>query len=229
MKARLEKYLTDVVTLPGDAAAGWRSAGVGGVWTELRRRTIDRLGGHGRYLVIDVDLHRVKHIPAPDGVVIRRFTGTDWSSLGGLVSQRGAPVCTSALNAGRVCLVAWHGAEPLGLIWVSPWLDQWHEQFVLPLPSDAVYLWHIKVVPAARRHGVGAALGSAGLEFAAQQGFRRGWMVTSPTNLAAQKTVGSVGACRVLGTIRRVKLGSWMPTRYTPYDAPIPLEGYIQS
>ena len=36
---RIQKYLTDLATLPGDAATAWRTAGRAGVWTEVRRRT----------------------------------------------------------------------------------------------------------------------------------------------------------------------------------------------
>lgn len=40
MIGRLRKYVTDIETLPGDAAAAWRSAGAAGVLTELGRRRV---------------------------------------------------------------------------------------------------------------------------------------------------------------------------------------------
>jgi ribosomal protein S18 acetylase RimI-like enzyme len=218
------KYVTDLRTLPGDAAAAWRSAGASGIWTELRRRTIDRAGSFVRNLVLEADLTTTRRSSLARGIEIRPFTGPDWSSLGDLVSQRLAPVFTAALRADRQCLVAWRGTEALGYIWFSPRTELRYENFDLPLPDDATYLWQIQVARAARRQGVGAALIQAGFRQALQDGFRRSWMITAPDNAAAQNTVSSVAECRLLGSISRVKVVSWMQCRYLPMPEARPLE-----
>jgi ribosomal protein S18 acetylase RimI-like enzyme len=218
------KYVTDLRTLPGDAAAAWRSAGASGVWTELRRRTIDRAGGFVRNLVLEADLTTTRRSSLARGIEIRAFMGPDWSSLGDLVSQRLNPVFTAALRADRQCMVAWRGAEALGYIWFSPRIELRYENFDLPLPADATYLWQIQVARAARRQGVGAALIQAGFRQALQDGFRRSWMITAPDNAAAQNTISSVAECRLLGSISRVKVVSWMQCRYLPMPEARPLE-----
>ena len=222
------KYVTDLRTLPGDAAAAWRSAGAPGVWTELRRRTVDRAGGFVRNLVIEADLTTTRRSSPARGMEIRPFTATDWSSLGDLASQRLAPVFTAALLADRRCLVAWRGKEALGYIWFSPRIELRYENFDLPLPADGNYLWQIQVARGARRQGVGAALIEAGFQQSLQHGLRRSWMITAPDNLAAQNTVSSVAECRLLGTISRVKVVSWMQCRYLPLHEPRALEPHRQ-
>jgi ribosomal protein S18 acetylase RimI-like enzyme len=222
------KYVTDLSTLPSDAAAAWRSAGAPGVWTELRRRTIDRAGGFVRNLVIEADLSTTRRTSPPSGIVIRPFTGEDWSGLGDMAGQRLARVFTSASRAGRTCLVAWRGHEALGYIWFSPRIERRYENFDLPLPADANYLWQIQVARGARRHGVGAALIRAGFQQSLERGLRRSWMVTAPDNAAAQNTVSSVAECRLLGTISRVKVVSWMQCRYLPLHEPRALEPHVK-
>jgi ribosomal protein S18 acetylase RimI-like enzyme len=224
---RIQKYLTDVATLPGDAAAAWRSDGPTGVWTEVRRRTVDRAVGYVRYIVLEADLDGFRRVPPPDGIVIRPFDGSDWASLGYLVSCRVAPIFTAAVRAGRTCLVAWRGSEALGYLWLSPAIEERYENFVLPLPPDTIYVWQIQVARSARRQGLGAALVSAGFEYAVNRGVRRSWMITSPANTAAQKTIATIAASRVLGNISRVKVGSWMQGRYAPFPEPLPLHSYI--
>jgi ribosomal protein S18 acetylase RimI-like enzyme len=218
------KYVTDLRTLPGDAAAAWRSAGASGVWTELRRRTVDRAGGFVRNLVLEADLTTTRRGSLARGIEIRPFACPDWSSLGDLVSQRLHPVFTAALSADRQCLIAWRGQEALGYIWFSPRTELRYENFDLPLPADANYLWQIQVARMARRQGIGAALIKAGFRQALQDGFRRSWMVTAPDNAAAQNTISSVAECRLLGSISRVKVVSWMQCRYLPMPQARPLE-----
>ncbi|HZA91227.1 MAG TPA: GNAT family N-acetyltransferase [Gemmatimonadales bacterium] len=226
-RQRIRKYLTDIATLPGDAAAAWRSGGSAEVWTEVRRRTVDRAGGYVRYLVLEADLERFRRVPPPDGVLIRRFAGPDWCSLGGLVSYRLAPTFTAALRAGRMCLVAWRGSEAVGYIWFSPAVEERYENFRLLLPPETIYLWQLKVASSARRQGLGGSLVSTGFELALEQGIHRSWMITSPTNIAAQRTVASITASRVLGSISRVKIAAWMQSRYSPLQEPLPLQTYI--
>ncbi len=222
------KYLTDAATLPRDAASAWRTDGAAGVWTELRRRTVDRAAGYVRYIVLEADLENFRRVSPPEGVVIRPFAGSDWSSLGPMVPCRVAPILTAARRAGRTCLVAWRGSEAIGYIWFSPAVEQRYENFALSLPPATTYLWQIQVTRSARRQGLGAALISAGFEQAAQQGFRRSWMITSPSNRAAQKAVTTITTGRVLGSIRRVKVASWMQTRYAPLQHSLPLQSYIR-
>lgn len=226
-RQRIRKYLTDIATLPGDAAAAWRSDGSAGVWTEVRRRTVDRACGYVRYLVLEADLEGFRRVPPPDGVVMRPFAGADWAALGGLVSCRVAPSFTAALRSGRTCLVAWRDSEAVGYIWFSPAVEECYENFRLLLPPETIYLWQLKVARSARRQGLGGSLVSAGFELALEQGIRRSWMITSPTNTAAQKTVASITASRVLGSISRLKIASWMQSRYSPLHEPLPLQTYI--
>lgn len=220
MIRRLRKYATDIATLPGDAAAAWRSAGTAGVLTELRRRTVDRAGGYVCNLVIEADFSGLRPIAPLPGIEIRPFGSDDWALLGDLVGQRVAPVFTAAARAGRSCLVAWHGSRALGYIWISPAVELRYENFVLPMPPDANYFWQLQVARSQRRQGVGAALVSAGLQWSIEQGFRRSRMITSSDNVAAQRTIASLAPCLVLGKIRRVKVGPWMRSRYLPLAAP---------
>ena len=217
------KYANDLETFPGDAARAWRSAGAAGVWLELRRRTFDRAGGFSRYLVIEADLSSIREIPMPDGIEIRPFKGPDWSLLGDLGGYRLTRCFARAAEAGRVCLVAWRGSTAVGYIWFSPKTEKCYENFDLSMPPDAIYLWQIQVARSERRRGVGAALGSFGLVMARGQGYRRSWMITRSDNLAAQSTIASLAPSRVLGSVNRIKVTSWMHTRFHVLPTPKPL------
>ena len=224
MIGRLRKYATDIETLPGDAAAAWRSAGAAGVLTELRRRTVDRAGGYVCNLVIEAHFSGLRPISPPAGVEILPFGSTSWGLLGDLAGRRVAPVFAAASRAGRSCLVAWRGSRAVGYIWLSPAAEARYENFMLPLPPDANYLWQLQVARSERRQGVGAALVSAGLQWSVAQGLCRSWMITGHDNIAAQNTIASLAPCLVLGTISRVKVGSWMRSRYVPLAYPRPLQ-----
>lgn len=219
------KYVTDLKTFPGDAARAWRSAGPAGVWLELRRRSLDRAGGYSRYLVIESDLSATREIPVPDGIEIQPFTGPDWTLLGDMGGDRLAKCFAAAATGGRMCLVAWRGSRAVGYVWLSPAIDQRYENFALPLPPGAIYLWQIQVSRSERRKGVGAALVSFGLRMAKQQGHCRSWMITRSDNQAAQNTIASVAPSRVLATLSRIKVTSWMHTRFfalpTPQSLPV--------
>ncbi|MGZ8391255.1 MAG: GNAT family N-acetyltransferase [Gemmatimonadales bacterium] len=221
----LQKYVNDMETFPDDAVRAWRSAGAAGVWLELRRRTVDRAGAYSRYMVIEADLSTVRQIEAPVGIEIRPFTGSDWSLLGDLAGSRLTRCFSTAAAAGRVCLVAWRGSTAVGYVWLSPAIEQRYESFALGLPSDAIYVWQIQVSRSARQMGIGAALGSFGLLLAKQQGYRRIWMITHHENLAAQRTIASVAPSRVLGTLSRIKVTSWMYTRFRLLPSAEPLPG----
>lgn len=220
----LRKYVDDLESFPQDAVRAWRSAGAAGVWLETRRRTIDRAGGYSRYLVLEADLSPLRDIPAPDGIEVRPFTGDDWTVLGDLGGRRLSRSFAVAAAAGRLCLVAWRGSSAVGYIWLSPAIEPRYEHFSLALPPDAIYLWQIQVSLSERRRGVGAALVNVGLRTAGQQGKTRSWMVTRDDNLAAQSTIASVASSRVLGTVRRVKVTSWIHTRFFALSSPRPLQ-----
>jgi len=221
----LQKYVNDLRTFPDDAVRAWRSAGAAGVWLELRRRTVDRAGAYSRYMVIEADLSTVRLIETPVGIEIRPFTESDWSLLGDLAGSRLTRCFAAAAAAGRVCLVAWRGSTAVGYVWFSPAVDQRYESFALTLPSDAIYLWQLQVSRSARRMGIGAALVSFGLLLAKQQGYRLSWMITRCDNRAAQSTIASVAPSRVLGTLSRIKVTSWMHTRFRLLPTPEPLPG----
>ena len=50
------KYVTDLRTFPGDAVRAWRAGGWLAVQEEVRKRTLDRIGGYVRRFVIETDL-----------------------------------------------------------------------------------------------------------------------------------------------------------------------------
>ena len=181
MIGRWSRYGHDLRTLPRDARRAWRSSGLAGVWFEVRRRTLDRLWTHSDGLVIEVDLPENPPPEPPLGIVVTRFTGPDWSRLGGLTSERLHPRLAAAAAAGRHCFVAWRGLRAVGYTWASSALERRHEGFVLPLPADAVYLWQTQVLPPERSRGVGAAVVRAAAHAARAAG-ARGWSAqTTPS------------------------------------------------
>jgi ribosomal protein S18 acetylase RimI-like enzyme len=219
---RLKKYARDLRSLPNDVAAAWRSDGAAGVTLQLRRRSIDRLGGYVRYIVIEADMLPLQPHD-PSDCEIRCFTDADWSLLGDLVPLRLVAIFEAARSAGRICLVAWQGTTAEGYIWLSPSVEERHENFALELPADAIYLWQIQVTRSARRRGVGAALIRAAFHLAAERGVRRSWMITRRDNIAAQRTIAAVSSCRVLGTLSRVKVAAWMRSSFVRFPEPFQL------
>jgi GNAT superfamily N-acetyltransferase len=220
---RLRKYVRDLQSLPNDVAAAWRSDGVAGVTLQLRRRSVDRLGGYVRYIVIEADMLMLQPHP-PSDCEIRCFTDADWSLLGDLVPLRLVPIFEAARRAGRLCLVAWGGTTALGYIWLSPAVEERYENFVLEMPTDAIYLWQIQVSRSVRRQGLGAALIRAGFQVAAERGLRRSWMITRGDNIAAQNTIAAVCSCQVLGTLSRVKVAAWMRSSFVRLPEPLQLQ-----
>jgi GNAT superfamily N-acetyltransferase len=230
MSGRWARYGYDLRTLPRDARRAWRTGGLGGVWFEVRRRTLDRLWVHSDGLVIEIDLPDGPLPPPPLGIVVTRFTGPDWSRLGELTSERLHPRLAEAAAAGRHCYVAWRGMRAVGYTWASPALERRHEGFVLPLPADAVYLWQTQVVASERSRGVGAAVVRAAAHAARAAGARRAWMVIHPANRSSLRVAAAVNrtGCRVLGTVRRVQLLSSARSRFEPYVSPRPLLAELQ-
>jgi len=212
--ARLQKYVTDCRTLPGDLRGAWRAGGAASVWLELRRRTVDRVGGYTHCLVVETDLSSLAEVPAPPGIEIAAFAGPDWSSLGDLVGDRLAATFAAAAAAGRLCIVARRGRQAVGYAWVSPAVDVRYESFELPLPSDAIYAWQTQVSLSERGAGIGSALVSLELQLARARGYRRSWTVIRPENTASLRTIAAVGPSRVVGTVTRLKVLSSMRSRY---------------
>ncbi len=215
------------MTFPGDTLRAWRTGGWAGVRDELQRRTLDRLGGYVRRFVVETDLARLAEMAPPDEVEIRPFSGPDWLLLGDMARSRLAPQFGQAAAAGRTCLVAWNRRQAVGYAWFSPSVETRHESYDLQLPSDAIYIWQLEVVRAERRRGVAAALLSSGLMLSRAHGFRRSWMIIQPDDVASLRAIASVAPSRVLGTVARVKVLSWMRSRYRALSAPVPIEGTL--
>ena len=93
----------------------------------------------------------------------------------------------AALNGERV-----GGAA---IAWDTPGVDLFDGR------SDVAVLWDLRVAPAARGHGTGAALFRAAEEWAAAQGARRLKVETQNVNLAACRFYARQGC--TLGAIRR--------------------------
>ncbi len=221
---RLQKYVNDLRTLPGDVMGAWRDGGAPDVLLELRRRTVDRAGGYAHGLVIETDLSGLIARPPRPGIEIEHFAGPDWSSLSGLVGDRIAAKCAAAAAAGRQCIVARRNGQILGHSWVSPAVEARYESYDLPLPSDAIYIWQTLVMGEARGLGLGSALLSFELHLARDRGYRRSWTVIHPDNRASLRTVAAVGPSRVVGSVTRVKVLSSMRSRYSALPVAQPLE-----
>lgn len=201
-----------------------------GSWAVVRdviwRGTIDRVANARRF-VIESDLARLAEVAPPEAVEVRLFTGPDWSLLGDTARLRTAHRFQEASAAGRICLVAWKQRHVVGYAWFSPRIDVRHEGYDLPLPADAVYIWQLEVSPGERRHGVAAALLSNGLQLARDRGLRRSWIVVHPDNIASLRTIAGVASSRVLGTVRRLKVLTWIYSRYRALSAPVQIEGTL--
>jgi ribosomal protein S18 acetylase RimI-like enzyme len=220
----LAKYVRDARTFPGDAVRAWRAGGWTAVQEELRNRTLDRLGGYARRFVVETDLSRLAEMSPPDEVEIRAFSGPDWLLLGDMVRSRLIHRFGQAAAEGRVCLVAWKRRQAIGYAWFSPRIEGSHESYDLPLPPNTLYIWQLEVSRHERRQGVAAALLSSGLQLGRAQGFQRSWMIIHPDNVASLRAIASVAPSRVLGTVARIKVLSWMRSRYRALSAPVPIE-----
>jgi GNAT superfamily N-acetyltransferase len=219
--------LTDLRTFPRDSARAWRAGGWAAVREEIRWRTIDRVGGYVRRFVIEADLSRLAEVAAPEGVEIRAFEGPDWSLLGDMSRDRLATRFEEASASGRVCLVAWKRRQAVGVAWFSPRIEIRHESYDLPLPPDTIYICQVEVCRSERRHGIAAALLSSGLQLGRDRGFRRSWLISPPGDLASLHTIASIAPSRVLGTVARLKVLSWIYSRYSALSVPVELEGVL--
>jgi ribosomal protein S18 acetylase RimI-like enzyme len=217
----LTKYVNDARTFPGDAKRAWRAGGWSAVQDELRKRTLDRLGGYVRRFVVATDLSRLAEMAPPEEVEIRVFTGPDWLLLGDMARSRLTQQFGQAAAAGRTCLVAWKRRQAIGYAWFSPAIESRHESYDLPLPPQTLYIWQLEVSRQERRHGVATALLSSGLQLARDRGFQRSWMIIHPDNVPSLRAIASVAPSRVLGTVARIKILSWMRSRYHALSAPV--------
>jgi ribosomal protein S18 acetylase RimI-like enzyme len=223
----LAEYLIGLRTFPADAARAWRIGGWPALSEEIRKSTIERVAGYVRRFVIESDLSRLAEVAPPEAVEVRPFEGPDWSPLGDLAPTGLAHRFEAAAAAGRICLVAWKQRHVVGYAWFSSSIDLQHEGYDLPLPSDAIYIWQVEVSPGERRHGVAAALLSSGLQMARDRGLRRSWIVIHPDNIASLRSIASVASSRVLGTVGRLKMLTWIYSRYRALSAPVPIEGTL--
>jgi len=220
----LAKYLTDIRTFPGDATRAWRAGGWSAIQEEIRKRTLDRMGGYVRRFVVETDLSQLTEMSPPEEVDIRLFGDLDWQLLGDMGRSRLAVQFDEAAAAGRLCLVAWKRRQAVGYAWFSPAIESRHESYDLPLPSDTLYIWQVEVKRTERRRGIAAALLSRGLQLGRDRGFQRSWMIVHPNNVASIRAIASLAPSRVQGTVARFKLLSWMRSRYRALGAPVPIE-----
>jgi hypothetical protein len=65
---------------------------------------------------------------------------------------------------------------------------------------------------------------SQGLQLGRERGFQRSWMIIHPDNIASLRAIASIAPSRVLGTVARLKVLSWMRSRYRALSAPVPIE-----
>jgi GNAT superfamily N-acetyltransferase len=223
MRSRLVKYARDWQTFPGDAALLYGRGGLREVWDAFARRTLHRLIRVGRLVVYAQPLDRAPHIPPPPGVTISAVDEAGCDALVRLVPQRELERFRALVSAGRHCLVAWRGEQPIGYAWVAERVGEDVTLVPLPLPADAAYLWDLYVVPAERCNGIGSALAGARCEIARARGFREGWRTIKPTNHASIRTLMRSGpGARIVGEMRYVKLITRIHARFIPNPSAVP-------
>jgi GNAT superfamily N-acetyltransferase len=217
---RLAKYLDDWRSFPHDAAIGYRKEGIRGVWGVLAPRSVHRLVRTGHMIIYAQPVDKAPDLSPPPGVTIARVKDADWVALASLVSQRDLARFRNLVAAGRHCLIAWRGSQPIGYAWVAAELGPDVTLCRFPLPQDAAYLWDLYVLPAERCNGIGSALASARIRTARELGFREGWRMIAPSNRASLGTLRRTsGETRIVGELRFLKLFSRMFVRYTSNPA----------
>ena len=216
MLTRLRKYAADLRTFPGDASLGYRNDGMQGVWDAFAQRWIFRVIRVGHLIVYAQPVDEAPEILPPVGVTISSLGSAAWPALAGLVPERTLDRFPELLAAGRHCLVAWRGSEPIGYAWVAERMGPDVTLCPLELPPYAAYLWDLYVLPRERRNGIGSALASARIRTARERGFREGWRMIAPSNHASLRTLArSAAGTRVVGEIRFVKIMTRMHVRFT--------------
>jgi GNAT superfamily N-acetyltransferase len=213
----LAKYVTDLVTFPGDATLAYRNEGLRGVWDALAPRTVHRIVRAGRLTVFAQPLHEIPEARPPAGVSIARLGLEQIPALNQIAGQLDCERFRRLLEIGCIGLVAWRGSRPVGYAWVAAEMRPEVSQCPLPLPPDAAYLWDLYVIPAERGSGLGSALASERLHAARTLGRIEGWRMITPGNTASLRTLRRSGAStRVVGRVRYLKLGSRLMARFTP-------------
>lgn len=213
----LAKYIEDCRTFPQDAALAYRIEGWRGVWDTLAPRTVQRLFRRGRLVIFAQALDDAPDVPPPTGVRIAALAEADWPALSTLVTRRALARSKGLVAAGRHCVVAWRGPQPIGYGWVAERLGPDVTSCMFALPPHAAYLWDLYVLPSERSNGVGSALASARVRTARELGFSEGWRMIEPSNGASLRTLArSARGVRVIGELRFVKVLSRMRVRFTP-------------
>jgi GNAT superfamily N-acetyltransferase len=202
-----------------DVGDAWRAGG----WTGARKELVDavqlRIFRHGEVAVIEHDLQSVDHPQFPEGVEIRVCDSeSDWAALSSIANRRTRDRFRRASGRGRICLVAWRGARPVGYTWLSARMDPDLETFPLPLPQDGLYGWDLYVDPSERRAGVGTALTSARILHAKVLRHRVCWRAIDINNLGSMGTVRKTGG-RLVGRYRYVKIFGWIHGRMLPPES----------
>ncbi|MBA3522224.1 MAG: GNAT family N-acetyltransferase [Gemmatimonadales bacterium] len=221
LRRKLTGYLDDWRTFPGDAALAYRNEGLRGVRDALVARTVHRVVRTGGGVIYAQRLDAAVEVTPPAGVTVAEVTEADWPALATLVSRRDLAHFRRLVAAGRVCLVAWRGARPIGYAWVADRIGPDVTLCPLPLPADAAYLWDLYVLPSERSNGIGSALARARLAVARARGFREGWRLIARSNLASMRTLkksSADGETRTVGEIRFVKLFSRLQARFIPCE-----------
>ena len=214
----LAKYVTDLVTFPGDAALAYRNEGLRGVWGAIAPRTIHRVVRASRLSVVAQPLHEIPVVQPPAGVSIAQLRLEQIPALSRIAGELDRERFRRLLEIGCVGLVAWRESRPVGYAWVATEMRPEVSQCPLDLPANAAYLWDLYVVPAERGSGVGSALASERLRAARGLGRTEGWRMITPDNAASLGTLRRSSAfTRVVGRMRYFKLGSRLFARFTPY------------
>lgn len=213
----LAKYVTDLVTFPGDAALAYENEGLRGVWGAIAPRTIHRIVRASRLTVFAQPLHEIPDVRPPNGVSIAALRPEQIRALRRIAGELDRARFRRLLEIGCVGLVAWRGTRPIGYAWVATEMRPEVSHCPLALPADAAYLWDLYVVPAERGSGVGSALASERLRAARVLGRSEGWRMITPDNTASLRTLRRTGvSTRVVGQIRYFKLGRRLFARFTP-------------
>jgi GNAT superfamily N-acetyltransferase len=213
----LEKYASDLRTLPGDFALAYRHNGWRGAWSTLATRTVHRVFRTDRVVIFAQPLSGSPEVAPPPGVCIAPLSETDWPALSRLVAQRDLARFSRLVASGRHGLVAWRGSVPIGYGWVAERIGPDVTACDLALPAHAAYLWDLYVIPSERSNGVGSALASARIRKARELGFSEGWRMISPSNGASLRTLARTGSgTRVIGELRYVKVLSHVQVWFRP-------------
>jgi GNAT superfamily N-acetyltransferase len=216
LRGTLKKYVDDCRTFPADAEVAFHREGLRGVWKALARRTVYRVVRAGRLVVYAQSVTEAPDVAPPQGIAVEPLKDSDWPALAGLLTAHDLQRFRALVAAGRHCVIAWRGIQPVGYGWVADDLGSDVSLCSFPLPSHAAYLFDLYVVPAERSNGVGSALASARIQAARARGYREGWRTIAPSNRSSLRTLHKTGGPRVVGELRFLKLFTRVFVRYTP-------------